>query len=208
MPQIVGYCVSTNGQTPDDQIAALKAASGQTSMLIKVGVLPQVPIIWVKCYAPSGLLVNKHAHPSTPLKSKEHEYLIAGLCRQLLQQRLRLLQIARVKPLSEPAVDRSKQFARLLHLALVAPEACEAHGGAEFPGFCLLLTSDSERALKISFSFLGIRLLRPESDLPGNAINLGLEHPFLCYFHCCQGFIDGSPRVVEPAEVCIGSRQM
>ena len=35
---------------------------------------------------------------------------------QLLQQRLRRLQIARVKPFSEPAVNRSEQFARLLHL--------------------------------------------------------------------------------------------
>ena len=34
------------------------------------------------------------------------------------------LQIARVEPLGEPAVNRSQQFARLLHLALVAREAC------------------------------------------------------------------------------------
>ena len=47
---------------------------------------------------------------------------------QLLEQRLRVLQIARVKALGEPAVDRREQFARLLHLALVAPEAGEAWG--------------------------------------------------------------------------------
>jgi hypothetical protein len=41
---------------------------------------------------------------------------------QLLQQRLRFLQIARVEPLSKPPVNRSKQFARLLRLALVTPE--------------------------------------------------------------------------------------
>jgi hypothetical protein len=50
--------------------------------------------------------------------------------RQLLQQRLRLLQVPRVEALREPPVNRSQQFARLLHLALVAPEAREAHGGA------------------------------------------------------------------------------
>ncbi len=33
---------------------------------------------------------------------------------------------------------------RLLQLALVAPEASEAHGGAEFPGFGLLLPCDCE----------------------------------------------------------------
>ena len=42
----------------------------------------------------------------------------------------RLLQIARVEPLSEPPVNRSQQFARLPQLALVAPKACKAHGGA------------------------------------------------------------------------------
>src|SRR5262249_4906034 len=46
--------------------------------------------------------------------------------RQLLQQCLRIPQIARVKPFGEPAVDRSKQFARWWRLALGAPEACEA----------------------------------------------------------------------------------
>jgi hypothetical protein len=61
-------------------------------------------------------------------------------CGQLLQQPLRLLQIARVKPLREPPVNRSQQFARFAHLALVAPEACEAYGSAEFPGFGLLLS--------------------------------------------------------------------
>jgi hypothetical protein len=64
------------------------------------------------------------------------------LGRQLLQQRLRFLQITRVKALREPPVNRSEQFARFAHLALVAPEAREAHGAAEFPGFGLLLASD------------------------------------------------------------------
>jgi hypothetical protein len=45
----------------------------------------------------------------------------------------------------------------LLHLALVAPEACEAHGGAEFPGFRLLLAGDRESALEIGFRFRSTR---------------------------------------------------
>jgi hypothetical protein len=64
--------------------------------------------------------------------------------RQRLQQRLRFLQIARVEPLCEPAVDRSEQFARLLGLALVTPEPRHPHGYAQFPGFGLLLTCDRE----------------------------------------------------------------
>ena len=49
-------------------------------------------------------------------------WIIATLRRQLLQQRLRLFQIARVEALREPAVHRSQQFVRSLRLALVAPE--------------------------------------------------------------------------------------
>jgi hypothetical protein len=81
------------------------------------------------------------------------QYVIAG---QLLQQRFRLLQIARVEPFCEPPVNRSQEFARLLRLALVAKKTREARGGAEFPGFGLLLASDGERTLEIRFSFCGI----------------------------------------------------
>ena len=77
--------------------------------------------------------------------------------RQLLQQRLRVLQISRIKTLRKPPIHRSQQFARLLYFALVAPEACEAHGGAEFPGFRLLLTCNGECALEIRFRFRGPR---------------------------------------------------
>ena len=69
---------------------------------------------------------------------------------QFLHQRLRFLQIARVKPLGEPPVNRSQQFARFAHLVLVAPEAREANGGAEFPGLGLLLAGDSQGALQAS----------------------------------------------------------
>jgi hypothetical protein len=52
-------------------------------------------------------------------------WLIAAvtLGSQLLHQRLRLFEVARVEPLGKPPVNRSQQFARLAHLALVAPEA-------------------------------------------------------------------------------------
>ena len=62
---------------------------------------------------------------------------------QLVEQRLRLFQIARIEPLRKPPINRSQQFARLLRLALVAPEAGEANGGAEFSGLGLLLAGDS-----------------------------------------------------------------
>src|SRR5262245_47947291 len=98
--------------------------------------------------------------------------------RQLLEQRLRFLQIARIGPFREPPVNWSQQFAHLLLLALVAPEAREAHGGAELPGLGLLLASDGECMLKIGFCFRYISLRRRKGDFTGNAINFGLEPSF------------------------------
>ena len=45
---------------------------------------------------------------------------LGALRRQLLQQRLRLLQIERVEAFRKPPVDRSEQFASLLRLTLIA----------------------------------------------------------------------------------------
>src|ERR1019366_3268771 len=70
---------------------------------------------------------------------------------QLVEQRLSLLQIERVKTFGEPAVDRSEKIAGLIPLALTAPQPRHAHRRAQFPGFCLLLTRDRQRALEIHF---------------------------------------------------------
>jgi hypothetical protein len=78
------------------------------------------------------------------------------------QQRLGLFQIARVEPFREPPVNRSQQFARVLHLALRAPEACEAYGGAEFPGFGLLVAGDRQCALETCLCSRYVRLRRPQ----------------------------------------------
>ena len=55
-------------------------------------------------------LDHEYAHGAGPID------LSGGSRRQLLQQRLSLLQIARAEPFGEPAVHRSEQFARLLRL--------------------------------------------------------------------------------------------
>src|SRR5437899_2809674 len=83
---------------------------------------------------------------------------------KLVEQRLRVLQIARIKPLGEPAVDRSKKLVSFLPPALIAPEPCHTHRGAEFPGFRLLLTRHRQRAFEIALRFGGIWLRRLESD--------------------------------------------
>ena len=63
--------------------------------------------------------------------------------RQLVEQRLRLFQIERVEAFGEPAVNRSKEFARFPQLALVAPEARETHCG-QWGGRCSMTISVSD----------------------------------------------------------------
>src|SRR5262249_26636017 len=64
---------------------------------------------------------------------------------QLLQERLCLFQITRAESFSEPPVNWSNQFARLLHLALIAPEASETHCRAEFQQLPLLRARNRKR---------------------------------------------------------------
>jgi hypothetical protein len=106
--------------------------------------------------------------------------------RQLLQQRLRLLQIERVEALREPPVHRSEQFASLLHLALVTPEAGEACRSAEFPGFCLLLAC-RERTMKTCFG-IGC-FAQSDRHFTGHALDFGFAPPFPSTFD--QGYCFG-----------------
>jgi len=58
---------------------------------------------------------------------------------QLLQQRLRVDQVAGVEAFGEPAVDRGEEVAGFGALALIAPEAGEARRGAQLQGSRTLL---------------------------------------------------------------------
>jgi hypothetical protein len=57
--------------------------------------------------------------------------LTASLLRQRLQERLRLLQVRGVKAFGEPAVDWRQEVMGCGPLALLLPQAGEAHGGAQ-----------------------------------------------------------------------------
>ena len=86
------------------------------------------------------------------------------LCCQLAQQRLRLLQIARIKPFCKPAIDRSEKLASLIPLALVAPEPRHAHCGAQFPGLGLLALRNAQRRLEGALA-----LVEPVETVEGDA---------------------------------------
>jgi hypothetical protein len=92
-----------------------------------------------KAPGPSECRAGQKRHDLSTLAGRGGSQIRSG---DRVQQRLRLLQIARVKPFGEPAVNRNKQFARLPHLVLVVPEVREARCGAEFP---LVLTRTAIR---------------------------------------------------------------
>src|SRR5262245_18256810 len=65
---------------------------------------------------------------------------------QFFNQRLRLLQVCCVETFGKPVVDLRQRSARFVVFALLLPETSETHGCAEFPGFRLLTTSESDSA--------------------------------------------------------------
>src|SRR5215831_2519581 len=73
---------------------------------------------------------------------------------RLLQERLRLLQVSSIKALREPAIDRCQEVSAFGALVLLLPQACQAHGGPQLPGFGLLLAGNGPRLLEAGFRLL------------------------------------------------------
>src|SRR5882672_1323898 len=106
---------------------------------------------------------------------------------QLLQQRLRLLEVRRVEALSEAAVDRREQVAGVGALALIAPEAGHAVGGAQFPKPRILFLRCSKRAAQPAFGIVSIRL--GDQRLGHEPIKLRLVPPLVGSLNHLQGLI-------------------
>jgi hypothetical protein len=67
--------------------------------------------------------------PDSCAATKSGQYRDCGSGIQLIEQRLRFLQIEGVEAFGKPTVDRSEKIARLFPLALIAPEPRHAHCG-------------------------------------------------------------------------------
>ena len=72
---------------------------------------------------------------------------------QGIEQRLRLLQVLRIKSFGEPAVDLGQHLVSFFLLALLLPQAREAHCRAEFQRFRLLLAGNLDGLQKTRFGF-------------------------------------------------------
>src|SRR5262249_1141710 len=101
-----------------------------------------------------------------------------------------------------------KKIARLVPLALFAPQPRHAHRRPQFPRLGLLSARYSERVLEIVLRFRKVRLRRLERNLAPNAIDLGLLPCFLAYWPCPGGFTDAAPSVGELAQGCVGPCQV
>src|SRR5262249_23124544 len=76
---------------------------------------------------------------------------IARSCCQLVDQSLGLLQVQRIEPSGEPAVDGGEKILGFTVLTLTAPEPGEVGGGAQFPYLRVLSARDRNSAAKACF---------------------------------------------------------
>src|SRR5262249_51273733 len=104
----------------------------------------------------------------------------------------------------EPAVDLSEKVARLLPLALIAPQLRHADRRAQFPGFCLLSTCNCEGLLELPSRFRRVRPARPQLDFAGHAVDICFVPPFLRGFHGCYSFAGAAPSLLELADLGMG----
>ena len=88
--------------------------------------------------------------------------------RQLIEQRLRLLQVGGVEAFGKPAIDRGDEVAGFGAPALLAPQPGEIADGAQFQRFCLLGLRDADRLLKGSLAL--VELIFGEQHGPGEAV--------------------------------------
>ena len=70
---------------------------------------------------------------------------------ECLEQRLGLLGIRGVEALGEPGIDRGEQLTSGAALALLPPQADQACGGTQLPGFRLLMARQHQSLLEGGF---------------------------------------------------------
>src|SRR6516162_983371 len=87
--------------------------------------------------------------------------LVSWLPSQLFEQDLRLLEVSGVKALGEPVIDGRQQRPRFSLLALLLPQATEAHGGPQLQRFGLLAAGNIEGLLEAGFRLCLWRLRLP-----------------------------------------------
>src|SRR5215831_2288167 len=132
---------------------------------------------------------------------------VLRLSPQLFQQRLGLLQVSGVEALGEPAIDRGQQLAGLGTLALLLPEATQAHGGPQLERFGLLAAGDVQSPLQPDFRLRrrGPRL--PQEHDAAQATHFRFPEAFLVLLHQGVGLGQRLEAVFHVAQVGTDFRQ-
>src|SRR5262249_18285738 len=128
---------------------------------------------------PSGALVSgdtvAHSTGDAQRSGPTVRILVPGSC-QLVEQRLRFLEIGRAETFREPVVDRGEELAGFDAPPLVAPQSGEARSGAQFPEFRLLLLGDAQ-GFAVQFRG-GLSVPLPQQQLTFVPIKFRLQPAF------------------------------
>src|SRR5215469_3349661 len=145
--------------------------------------------VYSPCVLVSRRLQPHASHPS-PRPS------IAS-CGQRVEQRLRLLQVDRIKPFSKPTIYRSKKSPSFLPHPLIVPKSRHAHRCTQLPRLRLLRVRNRERALEICSRLRRTQLRQLERDFAGYAMDFRLVPAFPCCFHRGHRLANAAPSLLK-----------
>src|SRR4029077_1549204 len=96
------------------------------------------------------------------------------LLREVVEQRLRVLQVARVEAFGEPGVDRGEEGAGLVALALTLPEPRQAGRGAQLEHLGLLPPGDLQGLIEERLRLVDRIAVHVEENLRPQPVQIGI----------------------------------
>src|SRR4029453_3601542 len=111
-----------------------------------------------------------------------------GASRERLEQPPGFLEVNGVKPLSEPAVDRRQEGVCFSLLALLLPQAAQAHGRPQFKSTGLLGPRSVKGLVETPFRLVYCRRFLLQEQATLEAVQLGLIPALAIVVHEGPGF--------------------
>src|SRR5215467_12147055 len=124
--------------------------------------------------------------------------------RQLVEQRLGILEDRRVEAFGEPAVDWREEITGFGALALITPEAGEAGRRPKFPRFGLLRTGDLDCLAKAA---VGPLVVAPAGQFSIEPVQLGFVVADAGVLNQREGIAQDRLRLIDPTDLATGLGQ-